>query len=364
MSASPHEAVAIRQAAPEDGPALVAAIETIDTETDFLGEPGERMPWAERPEQQLRTFGEKDSAVYFVALAAGAVVGYLGAYRGWLARNRGVLFVAHVGIRAAFRGRRIGTRLFEAVEAWAAARGIHRLELRVDEENARGLALYRRRGFVVEGRLAASYRGSDGLRNHLWMGKAGGDPLPDAVPFVPALPEPRLSVDDVRIRPVVPEDGAALQLFERRLLGALPEFFLKSAAEVRSEVALIEADLAGMLKRPGAQALAAFDAGGAMVAYAALLPELPRRMTHEASCTINVLPAWWGCGLGRLLVGELESRARAHGIRRIAGGLQANNRRGLGFAKAAGFRTEAMMRRYSIVDGCSVDRIRLVLVPG
>lgn len=107
MNPSPADlAVKIREALPEDGPALIAAIETIDTETDFLGEPGDGIPWADHAEQQLRTVREKESAVYFLALEADAVIGYLGAYRGGFTGNRGTLFIAHVGIRTHRRGSR------------------------------------------------------------------------------------------------------------------------------------------------------------------------------------------------------------------------------------------------------------------
>ena len=83
-----------------------------------------------------------------------ATCGVLGAFAGELRRTRSVVVVGHVGVGAAHRRCGIGTRLLAAAESWARDRHAHRLELRVDEANAAAIALYRRRGFGVEGRIA------------------------------------------------------------------------------------------------------------------------------------------------------------------------------------------------------------------
>jgi RimJ/RimL family protein N-acetyltransferase len=56
-----------------------------------------------------------------------------------------------IGIRAAFTNQGIGTRLFQACEAWARERGLHRLELTVMTNNHLGTALYKKMGFQIEG---------------------------------------------------------------------------------------------------------------------------------------------------------------------------------------------------------------------
>ena len=64
-----------------------------------------------------------------------------------------MIYIAHVGIREAWRGHGVGTKLFVAIEDWARAQGAWRLDLRVDEENARGLALYHKRGSLTQDML-------------------------------------------------------------------------------------------------------------------------------------------------------------------------------------------------------------------
>ena len=56
-----------------------------------------------------------------------------------------------IGILAGFRGRGVGTLLFQTMEAWAEEQGIHRLELTVAVPNEGGLGLYKKSGFEIEG---------------------------------------------------------------------------------------------------------------------------------------------------------------------------------------------------------------------
>ncbi|MBV9553420.1 MAG: hypothetical protein JO032_11570, partial [Alphaproteobacteria bacterium] len=97
--------VLIRAAEPADGPALIAAAAAIDAETEFLGVPGQRHPWAERPEAELRSLAQNGRGVVLLAVGGGgAIVGYLSAFFGHFSRNRGNLFIAVVGLREAYRG--------------------------------------------------------------------------------------------------------------------------------------------------------------------------------------------------------------------------------------------------------------------
>lgn len=96
--------ILIRQAEPEDGPALVAAIAAIDAETEFLGRPGEYGDWPEKASERLKTWREKDTGGYVLAIANGEIVGFLSIFRGGLKRAAGAGTIPHVGLRAAHRG--------------------------------------------------------------------------------------------------------------------------------------------------------------------------------------------------------------------------------------------------------------------
>jgi RimJ/RimL family protein N-acetyltransferase len=63
------------------------------------------------------------------------------------------------------RGRGVGTALMEAAIAWAREQGLHKLSLDVFAHNEAAIALYRKLGFVEEGRRVKHYRRASG---ELW----------------------------------------------------------------------------------------------------------------------------------------------------------------------------------------------------
>jgi RimJ/RimL family protein N-acetyltransferase len=72
--------------------------------------------------------------------------------------------VADIGMLLAqgWRGRGIGTALLDAGLDWAARAGAHKAALEVWPHNEAGLALYRKAGFVEEGRKVRHYRRANG----------------------------------------------------------------------------------------------------------------------------------------------------------------------------------------------------------
>jgi L-amino acid N-acyltransferase YncA len=72
-----------------------------------------------------------------------------------------------------WRGRGVGSALMRAGIGLARDRGLHKLCLEVFAHNAAGIALYRQRGFVEEGRRVRQYRRSSGeLWDSIVMGLA------------------------------------------------------------------------------------------------------------------------------------------------------------------------------------------------
>jgi ribosomal protein S18 acetylase RimI-like enzyme len=63
------------------------------------------------------------------------------------------------------RGQGVGSALMTTAVEWARERGLHKLSLSVFPHNAAGIALYRKFGFVEEGRRVKHYRRSSG---ELW----------------------------------------------------------------------------------------------------------------------------------------------------------------------------------------------------
>jgi RimJ/RimL family protein N-acetyltransferase len=68
-------------------------------------------------------------------------------------------------VAADWRGRGVGTALVLAAIDWARANGLHKLTLSVFPHNAAAIALYRKTGFMEEGRRMKQVRRSTG---ELW----------------------------------------------------------------------------------------------------------------------------------------------------------------------------------------------------
>jgi RimJ/RimL family protein N-acetyltransferase len=61
-----------------------------------------------------------------------------------------------------WRGRGVGSALVRAAIDWARGQGLHKLCLEVFPHNAAGIAMYRKCGFVEEGRRVSQYRRANG----------------------------------------------------------------------------------------------------------------------------------------------------------------------------------------------------------
>lgn len=146
--------ITIRRALEEDAPAVLALACALDRETSFMMlEPGERTSSVEEQARRIQSMHTSGNGMLFVAEnEGGALAGLLGAQGGQYRRNRHTVRI-FVGVRQAYAGQGIGTQLFCAMEDWARAWGAHRLELTVMAHNQRGLALYHKMGFTIEGRL-------------------------------------------------------------------------------------------------------------------------------------------------------------------------------------------------------------------
>jgi RimJ/RimL family protein N-acetyltransferase len=95
-----------------------------------------------------------------VALAGGEIVGHLHIDESGFGFGEIGMMVA-----ADWRGRGVGTELVAASIEWARARGLHKLTLSVFPHNEAAIALYRKFGFVEEGRRTKQMRRASG---ELW----------------------------------------------------------------------------------------------------------------------------------------------------------------------------------------------------
>ncbi|MGF1446782.1 MAG: GNAT family N-acetyltransferase [Pikeienuella sp.] len=138
------------------------AIDAVARERRWLAmvEAPEREALLRRVQQQIAA-----GLPIVIAVAEGAVLGWCDI----LPLGRGAR--AHVGglgmgIRVGHRGAGLGGRLLTGALARAAEIGLARVELKVRATNAPAIRLYRRAGFVEEGRLRDAWR-LDGVTDDL-----------------------------------------------------------------------------------------------------------------------------------------------------------------------------------------------------
>lgn len=74
-------------------------------------------------------------------------------------RGSGDAALQAIAVAETERGRGVGRRLLATAEALAAQRGARCLRLQTAEANAAALELFRKRGFAIERKLPAYYRG-------------------------------------------------------------------------------------------------------------------------------------------------------------------------------------------------------------
>jgi ribosomal protein S18 acetylase RimI-like enzyme len=96
----------------------------------------------------------------FLALADGELVGSLS-----VEESRFGFGELGMAVARDRRGRGVGSALLATAIEWARERGLHKLTLSVFPHNTAAIALYRKFGFVEEGRRVKQYRQANG---ELW----------------------------------------------------------------------------------------------------------------------------------------------------------------------------------------------------
>jgi [ribosomal protein S5]-alanine N-acetyltransferase len=160
----------IRDLGLHDIAAFAVVRHQIASEGNFVPESGEaiadRGNFAEQVAHTLKDPLQKRILAFY----RGRIIGFVIATRDDNERSRHAAHIA-IGIVEAHTGRGVGRKLMDALEAWARASGVVRLDLRVMVHNVRAIALYQRCGFAVEGRLRGEFCVGGRLVDAYQMGK-------------------------------------------------------------------------------------------------------------------------------------------------------------------------------------------------
>ncbi len=137
----------IRKATTEDANEVVALVKQVMAEVSFFHKEPEEFSITAVEESEYI----KRTSLFLVAEIEGKMVGSTTLQRGNSVRT------SHVGdfgitILKEYCGFKIGTLLMEEVIKWCKENGVEKIELEVFEENTPGIALYKKFGFIEEGR--------------------------------------------------------------------------------------------------------------------------------------------------------------------------------------------------------------------
>lgn len=161
----------IREANPDDAGDIITLFQQLYSETTFLlYEPGEFVPRVNEYAHRIGQTAKDENGVMFIAEADRGMVGIIFGNRGTAKKTRHSLFVV-MGVLRSHWNQGVGRSLLAAVERWATAHGLHRLELTVQTRNAVAIALYEKSGFVSEGVKRHSLRSGTQFIDEMLMSK-------------------------------------------------------------------------------------------------------------------------------------------------------------------------------------------------
>lgn len=147
------EIVRIRAAVASDAAAVIAYVQTVATESDMLTfGAGEFQKTVAEEAKIFREHQEAANRIFLIALIGEEIAGILNVNAS--AKPR----LAHIGefgitVRKAYWGKGIGRHLLQTMLDWARTDSpLRKINLIVLAHNDRGIALYKRLGFRIEGR--------------------------------------------------------------------------------------------------------------------------------------------------------------------------------------------------------------------
>jgi putative acetyltransferase len=165
----PPAGVEVRPARPRDRAQVLALLAEVAAERVYIRTEEVGRGRSRRERKWMRRSWTLEGA-NLVAVANGRIVGNLGIARESHPATR---HIASLGMHVAadWRGRGVGSALLAEAFRWAEWAGVEKVTLTVYPDNERALALYRRFGFVEEGRLTGQSKKSIGYRDEIVMGR-------------------------------------------------------------------------------------------------------------------------------------------------------------------------------------------------
>ncbi|MCP1355175.1 GNAT family N-acetyltransferase [Aneurinibacillus migulanus] len=164
-----RKVLVLRQALEEDAPQIIQRLHRVLDEGVYLEEEKETVNSTEEEAMLIRQMSEEGS-MYTVAEIGDSIAGVAQIKRGQMEMNR------HTGtfriwLGPEFQGYGIGSKLMDYALQWAGHHGLKKVCLDVFADNERAIDMYKKYGFVVEGRRKEQFVLNDQRVDEVFMSK-------------------------------------------------------------------------------------------------------------------------------------------------------------------------------------------------
>lgn len=162
----------IREATGGDAATILAYLEQVSAETDFLTfGPGEFELSEAKEAAYLEGCRGAENCLYLIAFVDSNLAGTLSFATGRRPRTRHTGELA-VSVLQSFWGLGVASALIDSLLEWARETGfIKKINLRVRTDNQRAIILYERKGFQIEGRVSKELLVDGVYYDNLLMGR-------------------------------------------------------------------------------------------------------------------------------------------------------------------------------------------------
>ena len=170
------ENIIIRKTLISDAQNLIDYCNQVGGETDFLtfGE-NEFGVTLEQEENFIRSTQDSENSLSLIAISDGKIVGSLN-LRGQHRKRLSHVGEFGISILKKFWGQGIAQSLIKDMFLWAKKHGkIKKINLQVLEDNDNAIKLYKKMGFIEEGRLSKHFYVNNKYSDSILMGKFLGD---------------------------------------------------------------------------------------------------------------------------------------------------------------------------------------------
>nr|WP_290666156.1 GNAT family protein [Ardenticatena sp.] len=169
------ETARLRTIREADAADVLRLVQAVATEEVFIGVEANTLPRSVEEERRfIRAALNTPRRLFMGADVKGRIVGTLSLSPGQFGRKDAHLATLGIVLAPRYRGVGLGGAMLDAAIEWARTKAFEKIQLEVFATNERAIALYRRKGFVEEGRRRRAYklRGEyvDGVLMGLWIG--------------------------------------------------------------------------------------------------------------------------------------------------------------------------------------------------